>query len=240
MTMSRADRKMPARLARALLTLAVTFVFAGLAFAMLSLPVEPSGLAEAVGAELAGAGARNPVTAVLLNFRGYDTLLEIAVLLLALMAIWTMRRGELRAQRDPGEILAFLASVQVPVMIVVAGYMLWSGGDAPGGAFQAGAILAAAGVLLVMAGSDWPQRLSGWPQRVGLVLGLTVFIAVGVASVLSGRAFLEYSGSLVAPTILILEVSATVSIGLALLDMFLSVLRGRASNTETAASMEDP
>jgi len=240
MTMSRADRKMPARLAHALLTLAVTSVFAGLAFAMLSLPEETSGLAEAVGDELAGAGARNPVTAVLLNFRGYDTLLEIAVLLLALMAIWTMRRGELRLQRDPGEILVFLASVQVPVMIVVAGYMLWAGGDAPGGAFQAGAILAAAGVLLVLAGSDWPQRLSGWPLRAGLVLGLTVFIAVGVASVLGGRAFLDYSGEFVAPTILILEVSATVSIGLVLLDMFLSVLRGRASNTETAASMEDP
>jgi len=240
MTMSRADREIFARLARALLALAVAGIFAGLAFAVLSLPVDPAGLAEAVGAELAGAGARNPVTAVLPTVRGHDTFLDIAVLLLARMASWTMRRGELRPQRDPGEILTFLASVQAPVMIVVAGYLLWSGGDAPGGAFQAGAILAAAGVLLVLAGSDWPQRLSGWPLRAGLVLGLTVFIAVGVASVLGGRAFLDYSERLVAATILIIEVSATVSIGLALLDMFLSVLRGRASNTETAASMEDP
>jgi len=238
--MKSSDRGTLARLARVLITLAVVVVFAGLAFAMLSLPVEPSGLAAEVGAELARAGAANPVTAVLLNFRGYDTLLEIAVLLLALLAIWTTRRGELRPQRDAGEILKSLASIQAPVMLVVAGYLLWAGASAPGGAFQAGAVLAAAGVLLVLAGSHWPRRMSGWPLRTGLALGLAVFIGVGVAVMPGGREFLAYPTSGVAVIILVLEISATVSIGLVLLDMFLSVLRGRASNTETIASIEEP
>ena len=39
-----------------------------------------------VAAHLAESGVTHPVTAVLLNYRGYDTLLEIAVLLLALLA----------------------------------------------------------------------------------------------------------------------------------------------------------
>ncbi len=36
---------------------------------------------------MAASGVEHPVTAVLLNFRGYDTLLEIAVLLLALLVM---------------------------------------------------------------------------------------------------------------------------------------------------------
>ena len=35
-------------------------------------------------------GVRNPVTAVLLNFRGYDTLLEMGVLLVALLGVWSL------------------------------------------------------------------------------------------------------------------------------------------------------
>ncbi|UCG72405.1 MAG: sodium:proton antiporter [Chromatiales bacterium] len=238
--MTNPERDTLARLARFGSTLAVALVFAGLAFAMLSLPAEPTGLAAAVRAELPGTGAANPVTAVLLNFRGYDTLLEIAVLLLALLAIWTMRRGQLRPQRDPGDVLESLASIQAPVMLVVAGYLLWAGGSAPGGAFQAGGILAAAGVMLVLAGSGWPQRLSGWPLRVALVLGLSAFICVGVAVVLGGQEFLAYPASGAATIILVLEICATVSIAVILLDMFLSVLRGRASRTDTTASIDQP
>lgn len=39
-----------------------------------------------VAAQLPASGVDHPVTAVLLNFRGYDTLLEIAVLLVAVTA----------------------------------------------------------------------------------------------------------------------------------------------------------
>ncbi len=36
-------------------------------------------------------GVTNPVTAVLLNYRSYDTLLELGVLLLAVVAVWSLR-----------------------------------------------------------------------------------------------------------------------------------------------------
>ena len=39
---------------------------------------------------LAQSGTENPITAVLLNFRGYDTLLEMAVLTSALMGVWAL------------------------------------------------------------------------------------------------------------------------------------------------------
>jgi len=41
------------------------------------------------GAE--GSGIKNVVTAVLLDFRGYDTLLEISVLMLATVAVFSLR-----------------------------------------------------------------------------------------------------------------------------------------------------
>jgi len=52
-------------------------------------PLHP-GLVHLVSANLDSAGAENPVTAVLLNFRAYDTLLESMVLLAALIAIWSL------------------------------------------------------------------------------------------------------------------------------------------------------
>jgi uncharacterized MnhB-related membrane protein len=51
------------------------------------LPAEFTGLSVHVAGAIADSGADNPVTAVLLNFRAYDTLLEVAVLLLALIGV---------------------------------------------------------------------------------------------------------------------------------------------------------
>ena len=50
--------------------------------AMLDLPLSAINLRIPVAANMGESGVSHPVTAVLLNYRGYDTLLEIAVLLL--------------------------------------------------------------------------------------------------------------------------------------------------------------
>lgn len=227
----------PRRLRRAALTLVVTLVFAGLVFTVLSLPPEAAGLSDEVDAQLAAAGVRNPVTATLLNFRSYDTLLEIAVLLLAATAIQALRRGELSPVKAGGEILVFLVQLLVPVMVLIAGYLLWAGADAPGGAFQAGAIVAGAGVLLILAGRIRPAHDDGAAIRIGLAVGLAAFAAVGLGGALFADAFLDYPQRNAAGIVLILEVGATVSIALALLVMFVSVLR--AGNPGNAAA-QDP
>lgn len=228
------------RLSHAALVLIITLIFAGLVLAVVALPPGAAGLSEEVNAELARTGVRNPVTATLLNFRSYDTLLEIAVLLLAVTAIRALRPGDLSAMRPGGEILAFLSHILAPVMILIAGYLLWSGPDAPGGAFQAGAILAAAGVLLILAGRQMPLRDEGLPIRLGLAIGLAVFVAVGITGMLLVGAFLDYPQHNAANIVLILEVGASVSIALALLDMFLSVLcSGNAGSTTPVAKREE-
>ena len=114
-----------------------------------------------------------------------------------------------------------LSRLLVPVLILVAGYLLWVGGHAPGGAFQAGAVLAAAGVLLVLAGWRPGATLVGLPLRIVLVAGPGMFVAVGVAAILMGGRALEYPPSLAGALILLIETTATLSIGITLSALFL-------------------
>ena len=71
------------RIVRACFAVLVLLFAGAIGWAILSLPTEWNGLGDRVADRLDESGVRNPVTAVLLNFRGYDTLLEIGVLLLA-------------------------------------------------------------------------------------------------------------------------------------------------------------
>ena len=205
---------------RYLLIAVLITMTAGLVYALLSLPLLASGLSFQVTQNLQLSGVENPVTAVLLNFRAYDTFLEMGVLLLALLAVWSL--GTLPKQREtaPGEVLNSLSGLLIPILVLMASYLLWVGASAPGGAFQAGSVLAAAGVLLILTGWQLNEKLQGLPLRFALVAGLSIFMAVGVVLMLFGRRFLEYPPSVAAAWILLIEAAATVSIGITLVALF--------------------
>jgi multisubunit Na+/H+ antiporter MnhB subunit len=198
-----------------------------LGWAMLSLPEFALRLPDEVAANLDQSGVAHPVTAVLLNFRGYDTLLEVAVLLLALLGVLALsRQAGGRAPVPAHPVLQTLARLLAPLMLLVAGYLLWVGAHAPGGAFQAGAVLAAAGVLLRLAG-----LLPAWAQpnrllRAGLALGLAVFVAVAAAALLEGS-LLQYPPALAGALILLIEAGLTLSIGLVLASLYLASAKER-------------
>lgn len=205
-------------------TLAVAFV-AFLAGAMLELEAAAIDLRAPVAAHLADSGVSHPVTAVLLNYRGYDTLLEIAVLLLALLAILAVV-GDSSATRPVAAhpVLQALARMATPLMIVVAVYLLWAGAFRPGGAFQAGAVLAAAAVLLHLVG-----LLPGWSTprlrlRIGLAAGFALFLAVAAALLPQGS-LLQYPPAAAGALILLIESGLTVSLALILAGLFLFLSR---------------
>ncbi len=155
---------------------------------MLALPAQPPGLtAEALG-KLPESGVMNPVTAVLLNYRGHDTLLEVAVLLLAITGVWSLRQGEFpAADLRERPLLMSLLRVLLPVLVLTAGYLLWIGAFAPGGAFQGGAVAGGALVLGILGGlaGRWMRRES--LLRLGLALGVLVFASVcAVTKALTG------------------------------------------------------
>jgi multisubunit Na+/H+ antiporter MnhB subunit len=105
-------------------------------------------------------------------------------------------------------------------MLVTAGYLLWVGAFAPGGAFQAGAVLASAGILLVLMRARFVSVLAGWPFRVSLILGLSLFSLVAIGCILLGGQLLEYPENRAGLLILLIESFAALSIGVTLISLF--------------------
>lgn len=195
---------------------------------MLDLPVPAVRLAPEVAQRLGDSGVAHPVTAVLLNFRGYDTLLEVAVLLTAVLALLALT-GEADAQGAPSEtavdMLQAVARRLAPLMIVVAGYLLWAGSHRPGGAFQAAAVLAGAAVLLHVARAIPAWAAPRAPLRLGLTFGLAVFAGVA-AALLHAGALLQYPPDHAGALILLVEAALTLSLGLMLAGLFLFAAAG--------------
>lgn len=206
---------------RLLLVVMLSILAAGLAYAVLSLPAQAPGLSTAVEANLEMSGVSNPVTAVLLNYRAYDTLLELGVLLLALLGVWSLGGVAQRQDPPPSPVLDILSRLLTPLLILVSAYLLWVGASAPGGAFQAGAVLGAAGVLLLLGGWHPETKFAGIVLRFTLIAGILVFIVVGAAFILLAKQFLEYPPEFAGALILLIETAATLSIGISLAALFL-------------------
>ncbi|MGB5569784.1 MAG: DUF4040 domain-containing protein, partial [Sedimenticolaceae bacterium] len=112
------------------LCIALTAVFAWVLWQTLD-SADSARMADRIMEELPGTGVSNPVTAVLLNFRAYDTLLELAVLLAAVLGITAL--GPARPPyRAAGALFGGLVRWLVPLLILTAGYLLWAGAHAPG------------------------------------------------------------------------------------------------------------
>jgi multisubunit Na+/H+ antiporter MnhB subunit len=212
--------------------LAVVFVVV-LVAALLAAPPPDIALRAAVEARMDESGVKHPVTAVLLNFRGYDTLLEVGVLLLALIAMLAVSASREDAREpmagSPDPVLRTLASIAVPVMLLASVYLLWAGAFRPGGAFQAGAVLAAAAVLQYLAGMTRGWAAPGKRLRFGLAAGFLVFIGVAAAQ-LTGRALLQFPPAWAGSLILLIEAALTASLGLILAGLFLFVSREAAGS----------
>ena len=218
---------MPRRLGAA----AAAGIGAGVLWALTSLPARGPDLGGAVAAELERSGASNPVTAVLLNLRAWDTLLEVGVLVAALAAAWVLPgRRALRAAPAAGGALRAFSGILVPLSCVVAGALLWKGAKAPGGAFQAAAVLAGAGVVALLAGRVSPAHWRGAPARAVLVLGPGVFLGVGLLGWLARGSFMALAPESASFWILLIESAATLSIAVALVGLFLALGPGPADS----------
>jgi multisubunit Na+/H+ antiporter MnhB subunit len=195
---------------------AATFLAAVLIYTVMTLPSEPAGLARLVEDFMNVSGVEHPVTAVLLNFRGYDTWLELGVLLVAVLGMLLFQRqNDLRQiVRMPAAepVLDWLIRLIAPMMALVSGYLLWMGKYSSGGAFQAGVVLGAACVLLWLSGHPSLESLSGRVFRFLLTVGFSVFMIAGALFMLSKQPFLTYPVATAGHWILLIETAATFSI----------------------------
>ena len=155
-----------------------------------------------------GVGVDNVVTAVLASYRGYDTLGETVVILTAGIGVLLILGGEKRfssffadlSLRDVPPmrhraILRVATKLLIPYILLFALYVQFHGDYGPGGGFQAGVIFAAA---LILYGLVFGLRatLKVAPPSVVetlVALGVLLYAGTGVATMLLGGNFLDYS-----------------------------------------------
>lgn len=182
----------------------------------------PTGLHAQVQAQLPDSGVGNPVTAVLLNFRAWDTLLESMVLLLAVVVVWALTPARAWGQRPgpphharPDGVMASFGRLLPPLGLMMAVYVVWVGAEQPGGAFQGGTILAAVWLLAVMAGLWAMPYQSSRRLHVAMVAGPGVFLGIGLAGLAAGS-FLALPPAWAKGLILVIECALALSIATAL------------------------
>jgi len=218
-----ADEKSLRGLPRLFIAGLCVLVALALAAVVLLFPDSGPSLAPQAMRHLPETGLGNPVTAVLIAYRAFDTMLEKAVLVLAVVGVWSLAAdrywggapGEARAER-PEPTLAFLAQVLAPLGILVGIHIFWVGADEPGGAFQGGAILAAMWMIVMMARLTEAPRTSAFWLRLALVAGPLVFLIAGVGGAIFAGRFFAYPPGFAKPAILFIEAFMVLSIAVAL------------------------
>jgi multisubunit Na+/H+ antiporter MnhB subunit len=193
--------------------------------AILMLPDPPPSLAPeaAAAANGAGAGLGNPITAVLMSYRSFDTMLEKIVLILAVIGVWSVGTDrawggappQFRRSR-PYAPMVFLAQLLAPVGVLIGIHIFWTGANAPGGAFQGGALLAAMWMVTMMARLVEPPRVDAQWLRLALVAGPAVFLVIGLTGELVAGSFFAYPPGIAKPIILFIEAFMVLSIAAAL------------------------
>ena len=175
---------------------------AALAYAMLTRPFETISAYHIANAKPLGGGT-NVVNVTLVDYRGFDTLGEIAVLAMAALGVQALLKGlSLRpvtadalneADRHP-IMLRMLMRPLLPLALAVSVYIFLRGHNLPGGGFIAG-LVAAIAILLqyVSAGTAFAAPRLRISFQALLAAGLLIATATGAGSWLFGMPFLTSS-----------------------------------------------
>ncbi|HSC50180.1 MAG TPA: hydrogen gas-evolving membrane-bound hydrogenase subunit E [Gaiellaceae bacterium] len=145
----------------------------------------------------------NVVTAVVFDYRGFDTLGEEFILFSAAMGVALLLR-DVREEQEPPEhairsdAVRLVGIAFVPVLVALGLYVVAHGFITPGGGFQGGVVLASAFVVIWLAGEYRAFRRVTPTPAVDLVKGSGAggYVVVGLAALLLGNAFLHNFGPL--------------------------------------------
>jgi multisubunit Na+/H+ antiporter MnhB subunit len=213
----------PGRALRLLAGVCCAAVSLALAWVVVMSRDATSTLAPEAIAGLPAIGVENPVTGVLMAFRGFDTLLEKIVLVVALIGVWSLApdrywggRSTLRFRLADDDVLPFFVRLLAPLGVLLGIHLMWIGADQPGGAFQGGTVLAAMWLIVMMAGVRDAPPIGAARLRLGIAAGPLLFLAVGCLGLLTAGAFLAYPVDYAKPLIILIEIPMLLTIALVL------------------------
>jgi len=105
----------------------------------------------------ASQGVANAVTTVVVYFRGFDTLGEIAVLFIAALGIGLMlsKNKHCDIKAESNFMLQTASRLLFPIIMLFGIYVMVYGHLSPGGGFQGGVIVASAVLLLLISHKDF-------------------------------------------------------------------------------------
>lgn len=169
-------------------------------------------------------GVEHGITAVLLGFRAYDTLLESAVLLFAgivVLAVCADRPGEGAAPVLLPSIAPWFLRIVAPVLLMLGLWLLFAGSSGPGGAFQSGSVLTGLLILLRLAGVR--LRLLHRLLVPLMIIGVVVFLCMGLLGPVAGEPWLTWPEGRQFVVIFSIEVFLTVGITVALYALYLAL-----------------
>lgn len=172
-------------------------------------------LAEMVHERLNISGVEHPVAAVLKNFRSWDTILELAVLLLAVLGVKTLLPTHTPAP-EPWPVLLGWGRTLAPIALVTGLYLLWHGERGAGGAFQAAAVVAAGAVMLRLNHALPRLRWSRIWLRTSLTTAALTYLVLAVSTAVYGGGLLKIPQAQAHTLFVILELGLTLSIATAL------------------------
>lgn len=144
-------------------------------------------------------GAPNVVTGILITYRGFDTLGEVAVLFMVAASVGVLARksGE-NAQvtnaasideSEPSELIRTGAEVILPLIFLFGAYVIMNGHLSAGGGFQGGAVVAS-GVMLLMLASPATQLHHGFLSMTESLAGV-LYVSIGILGIVFADGFLD-------------------------------------------------
>ncbi|WP_321929495.1 monovalent cation/H+ antiporter subunit A [Paraburkholderia guartelaensis] len=227
----RAQEPPAARTRNAVLALAGGTLIGGVAYAVMTrAPIAGVGQYFLANA-LPGSGGHNVVNVILVDFRGFDTMVEISVLVVAGLAVKALLRGLRLKSPDTGPgglpwssqshplLLAILARLMLPLTLLVAVFIFLRGHNLPGGGFIASLVVSIALLLqYVASGVLWTESRIRINYRGLAGLGILVAAATGVGAIVLGQPFLTSAfGHLHVPLIGEIELSTAMLFDLGVL-----------------------
>lgn len=142
--------------------------------------------------DLSDTASANVVTAIVVNYRGFDTLGEVTVLFLAATGLGAILSGERKIRRvktHANFMIRVAAKSLLSFILLFGAYIFIHGHLSPGGGFQGGVIVATGFLLLFMSyrSFDVHEKSVKWTESLA---GLT-FVGIGLAGLIIAGSFLQ-------------------------------------------------